>query len=182
MLTTAKRVDFVGYNEFAIEQVGNGRVLMSKPRRSASGLYQSSTASPLLLTHVEWDWQVETLHATADIRNLAKEDFGAKILFIFGDPSIWNRDVPTVAYVWTSTPVSNGTVLGSLRYRSLRYFQLRGISDAGRWRHESRNVIADFRSAFRSDPPPLKFIAVFNDNDQTGEPLVARFAPVYSAR
>ena len=37
-------------------------------------------------------------------------------MFVFGEPSFFNRDVPTIAYVWTATPVANGTVLRSQRY------------------------------------------------------------------
>jgi hypothetical protein len=39
---------------------------------------------------------------------------------------------------------------------------------------ERRNVFEDFRRAFGQEPPdPLEIVALFTDNDQTGEPVEA---------
>lgn len=181
MLKSAKRVDFVGATEFAVEQSAAGKVLRSTPRRSACGLYQDVDIDGEHLHRVRWTWRVDQLHRTADVRILDKEDFAAKVMFIFGEPSVFHRDVPTLAYVWTSTPVANGTVLPSLRYGSLAYIQLRGRGDLGRWQYEERNVAADFRAVFGHDPGQLRYIAVFNDNDQTGEATSALLGPILDA-
>jgi len=181
MLKTAKRVDFVGATEFAVEQSAAGKVLRSTPRRSACGLYQAVDIEGEHLHRVRWTWRVDRLHRTADVRILDKEDFAAKVMFVFGEPSFLNRDVPTLAYIWTSTPVTNGTVLPSLRYGSLAYIQLRGRGDLGRWQSEERNVAADFRKIFGQDPGQLRYIAIFNDNDQTGEATSALLGPILDA-
>jgi hypothetical protein len=103
-------------------------------------------------------------------------------MFIFGEPSYFNKDVPTLAYVWTATPVPNGAVLPSQRYRSLAYIQLRGRVDVGQWQREERNVAADFRATFGRDPGQLRYVAVFNDNDQTNEAVSALFGPIIAVR
>jgi Protein of unknown function (DUF3047) len=103
---------------------------------------------------------------------------GATIFFVFGAPSFFNRDVPTLAYTWTATPVADGTILPSLRYQSLRYIQLRGRAEVGQWERERRDLVADYRRVFGRAPPALRYVAVFNDNDQTGEPASAEFGPI----
>ena len=120
MLSTAERVDFVGANLFTVEHSERGDMLRSTPQRSASGLYQKMDLDGRDLRSVSWTWRVERLQRSADLRKLATEDTGATIFFIFGEPSIFNRDVPTLAYVWSSTPVLEGTVLLSARYASRR--------------------------------------------------------------
>jgi hypothetical protein len=112
------------------------------------------------------------------VRILDKEDFAAKVMFVFGEPSVFNRDVPTLAYIWTSTPVRNGTVLVSQHFGRLVYMQLRGHGDLGPWHQEERDVAADFKAVFGYDPGRLRYIAVFNDNDQTGEPASALVGPI----
>ncbi|MBC8049548.1 MAG: DUF3047 domain-containing protein, partial [Chitinophagales bacterium] len=124
----------------------------------------------------------ETLQPNVDIRDLKSEDFGATVFFVFGEPSIWNKDVPTLAYTWTATPVKNGSMIQSQRYKSLRYMQLRGVAEVGKWQEERRDVTADYRAIFGKEPPKLKYIAVFNDNDQTKAPVTALFGPVVSAQ
>jgi hypothetical protein len=178
MVQTAEHMDFVGHNAFAPVPSPNGTALRSTPQHSASGLYQRVGIAPGALRPVTWSWRVDTLQKSADIRNLATEDFGATIFFVFGEPSWWNKDVPTLAYTWTATPVANGTVLQSLRYQSLRYIQLHGRGDVGTWQQERRDVARDYKAIFGSDPPTLVYVAVFNDNDQTGEPVSALFGPI----
>lgn len=178
MIENAQRMDFVGKNSFAREASEFGQVLRSTPQRSASGLYLGVNVGSSSLGAVTWRWRVDRLQFSADIRDLSKEDCGATIFFIFGRPSLSNKDVATLAYTWTATPVSNGTVLRSLRYKNLRYIQLRGRSDVGAWRRERRNLASDFRMIFGRAAPPLQFVAIFNDNDQTAEPMSALFGVI----
>lgn len=182
MLSTAKRIDFVGRNDFSVEKNGQGSFLRSVPQKSASGLYQPAELDGAELTRIRWRWRVDQLHETADVRKLATEDFGAMVMFVFGKPSIINRDVPTLGYVWTATPVPNGTIVRSQRYKSLAYIQLRSRADVGRVRVEERDVAADYRSVFGKEPGELKFIAVFNDNDQTNEAVSTLFGAIVDAR
>lgn len=182
MLKTAERIDFLGANSLSVEDAPFGLCLRSTPERSATALYQNVALSAKTLESVSWKWKVDKLQSSADIRNLKHEDFGAKIMFIFGEPSLFNKDVPTLAYVWTGTPVANGTVLQSERYRSLFYIQLRGPKDVGRWQKEHANIANDFEKVFGRAPGPLKYIALFNDNDQTNEATTALFGPIVSTR
>ena len=181
-LNTAERIDFVGRNEFAVEHTRYGNFLRSTPQRSASGLYTKMNVDGHSLTNVQWTWRVDTIQPSADLRSLAKEDSGATIFFIFGEPSFMHRDVPTLAYVWSGTPVADGTVLNSARLASLRYINLHGADAAGTWKMEARNVAQDYRTAFEKEPGTLRYIAILNDNDQTGEPCSALFGPILHAR
>ena len=182
MLVLADKVDFIGANTLGVETGPFGRCLRSTPNRSASALYQRVNITSETLSDVLWTWRVDKLQRSADIRKRVSEDVGATVMFIFGEPSFFNKNVPTLAYVWTATPVANGAVLPSQRYRSLAYIQLRGRADVGQWQREERNVVADFRAIFGRDPGQLKYIAVFNDNDQTNEATSALFGPIVSAQ
>ncbi len=178
MMTTAKRMDFVGRSSMSVVQTPSGPCLRSTPHQSASGLYQAVDTGAAQLKHVSWTWRVDQLQASADLRKLETEDSAATLFFIFGEPSLFNRDVPTLAYVWSGTPVADGTVFKSARFRSLHYIQLHGAKAAGTWQTDTRDIAADYRAIFHAEPGPLKFISLFNDNDQTGEPTSAMFCPV----
>ncbi len=179
MLATAQLAAFRGVDSYTVEPGPEGLFLRSTPHGTASGLYQALDIEGRDLRLIHWIWRVDVLQTSADVRDINREDFGAVVMFIFGDPSFFNRDVPTLAYVWTATPVSNGTILPSLRFQSLQYVQLRGRADTGRTCSETRDVAADFRAIFRKEPPNLRHVAIFNDNDQTGEPASAVFGAVY---
>jgi len=177
-LLAGKRIDFVGKNAFTIERTNGGEMLRSIPQRSASGFYKSVQVDGRSLSSVRWTWRVDTMHKTADLRRLQREDSCASIFFVFGEPSMMNTDVPTLAYVWSSTPVTAGTMIRSQRYESLRYVQMRGAESVGSLKSETRDVAADYRAAFHREPDALRYVAVFNDNDQTGEPCSALFGAI----
>jgi Protein of unknown function (DUF3047) len=182
ILETADRMDFVGHNLFAVERTPRGTFLRSTPQRSSSGLYTRLDVDGRSLTNVQWTWRVDAMQASADLRSLAREDSGATIFFIFGEPSFMNRDVPTLAYVWSATPVADGTTFNSARFASLRYIHLHGASAVGTWQSEIRNVTRDYEAAFGTEPEALRYVAILNDNDQTGEACSALFGPILDAR
>lgn len=178
MLQVGERRNMVGANAFSVEATQKGSCLRSAPDRSASALYQALDINATDLRNVRWWWRVDRLQSTADIRKLDTEDFGAAVMLVFGEPSLFHRSVPSLAYVWTATPIENETILPSRRYGSLVHIQLHGRGDVGQWHLESRDVAADYRAIFGQPPGRLRYIAVFNDNDQTGEPASALFCAI----
>jgi pyruvate/2-oxoacid:ferredoxin oxidoreductase beta subunit len=50
--------------------------------------------------------------------------------------------------------------------------------DANGWRQETRNLAADFKTAFGTDAPAVTGIALGSDTDQTREKVVAHFGDV----
>lgn len=178
MLGSARHVAFTGEHRFGTEVGPHGAAVRLTPQRSAAGLYQPMQIDGHTLRNVRWTWRVDALQSSADLRDLGREDVGAAVFFVFGEPSVFNRDVPTLAYVWSSTPVDAGMFLPSLRFSSLYYIQMRGRGDVGAWRSEARDIEQDYRLIFGEEPPELHYVAFFNDNDQTGEATSASFGAV----
>src|SRR3546814_15444116 len=91
---------------------------------------------------------------SADIRIKEREDFAAAIFLIFGRPSMFNRDVQTLAYVWTSSQLPEDAVVdipyhpGTVRSIVLRS----GGEQHGRWVEERRTVLSDLCTAFLRYP------------------------------
>lgn len=150
-------------------------------RTSASGLYRDVRYNVVEHPWLAWTWRVDRLQRTADIRTKAREDFAAAIFVIFGRPSMANRNVPTLAYVWTSGQLPENTIVDSPHHpRIVRSVVVRsGDVRLGQWSRERRNVIDDFRNAFGRDPPnTVEVIALFTDNDQTGESVEAYYGAI----
>jgi hypothetical protein len=57
-----------------------------------------------------------------------------------------------------------------------------GPSNVGKWVLERRNLYEDYRSAFGDNPPPMKFIGIMTDTDDTGERAVAYYRQLYLER
>jgi len=150
-------------------------------RSSASGLYRDVRYRVVDHPWLAWTWRVDQLQRTADIRVKAREDFAAAIFLIFGRPSMLNRNVPTLVYVWTSGSLPEDAVVDSPHHPgTVRSIVVRSGGDClGQWVEERRNVIDDFRQAFGREPPDtIEAIALFTDNDQTGEPVEAYYGTI----
>src|SRR3546814_19953702 len=94
---------------------------------------------------------------------------------------MFKREVPTLAYVWTSSQLhEEGVVDSAYHPGTVRSIVLRsGGEHLGRWVEERRNVLDDFRKAFGREPPDaVEVVALFTDNDQTGEPVEAFYGPI----
>ncbi len=150
-------------------------------RDSASGLYREARYRVADHPWLEWTWRVNRLQRTADIRVAEREDFAAAIFLIFGRPDMLNPDVPTLVYVWTSDQLPEGAVVDSPHLPGVvRSIVVRsGESRNGEWIREHRNVVDDFRRAFMKEPPAsVEVIAIFTDNDQTGEPVESYYGTI----
>ena len=160
--------------DYSADVVDGVAAIRAEGRVSASGLYRRVHYTVRDHPWLEWSWRVDAMQRTADIRLKERQDFAAAIFLIFGQPSVLRRNVPTLAYVWTSAGMLTGDVVESPRRKDVIRFMVikSGHGNLGRWMHERRNVVRDFRRAFGREPPEeVELIAVFTDNDQTKEPV-----------
>jgi Protein of unknown function (DUF3047) len=142
-------------------------------RESASGLYRETPYRVGDRPWLEWTWRVDQLQETADIRVKSREDFAAAIFLIFGRRSMTNREVPTLAYVWTNGHLSLGAVVASPnRPGFVRSIVVRSAAATlGQWIRERRNVFEDFLRAFGQEPPdPVEIVALFTTTTRLRNP------------
>ena len=172
---------FEGATDYERVKLNGTAAIRAIGRDSASGLYREVRYRVEEHSWLEWTWRVDRLQATADIRVKDREDFAAAIFLIFGRPSPFSRDVPTLAYVWTSDRLAEGAVIDSPHHPgSVRSIVVRsGRGRLGQWVSERRNIVDDFRQSFGREPPDtVEIIVLFTDNDQTREPVKAYYGAV----
>lgn len=172
---------FTGGTEYERTRLDGRAAIRAVGRDSASGLYREVSYRIADHPWLEWSWRVDQLQRTADIRVKDREDFAAAIFLMFGRPSMLNRDVLTLAYVWTSDRLAEGAMVRSPHHPDLLSDVVirSGTGDLGRWVHERRNILHDFRKAFGREPPEVvEMVALFTDNDQTGEPVEAYYGTI----
>jgi hypothetical protein len=170
-----------GETEYRLAVVDGRLAIRAVGRQSASGLLRAVQLDPSRCPVLEWTWRVERLQPDADLRVKERDDVAASLFLFFGDPGLLispNR-VPTLRYVWTSARIPAGAVVDSPyapgTVRSLVVES--GESRLGRWVTERRRVADDFEQTFGRRPTaPVQAIALFTDNDQTGQPVEAYYA------
>lgn len=134
---------------------------------------------------LEWDWHVQQIQPSADIRDREKDDFGASVYVLFGKAGFFKPAPPTLAYVWSNDKVAVGDMFASPRgLANLRFFVLQTQArDDGVPVFERRNLLEDYRRAFNEEPrDAVSAIAVWTDSDQTGEAVVSHYGPIRAVR
>lgn len=171
--------DFGKATEFTQVTVDGVSAIRAVGRDSASGLFREVKLDLREHPVLQWSWRVDRLQASADLSDAAAEDFAAAVFMIFGDPG--SAESRSLAYVWTNDRLAPETVVRSPhrpdRVRSIVVES--GATGLGRWQEETRDIRSDFRRAFGVEAPGmLDGVALFTDNDQTGEPVEAYYGAI----
>ncbi len=173
-----QQLHFLGTTQYRVELYRDRLAISARGRRSSSGLMRRVEIDTDKCPDMEWSWSVTVLQPSADIRIKDREDVGASIFLLFGDPGFVfdPTPVPTLRYVWTNERVAVESVIDSpYMPGTVRSLVVRsGVHGIGQWTTQKRDVGRDFRTAFGYAPPgPVRAVAIFTDNDQTGEDVEA---------
>jgi len=127
-------------------------------------------------TALSWTWRVDALQSGADIAVKAREDVAAAFYLQFADSATVKG--PVLRYVWTNRHYIPESVVDSpyLPGRERSLVVAAGLKQAGQWITVRRALEADFLHLFGGiRVPDLDGIALFTDNDQTGQPVRAYY-------
>jgi len=164
--------------------------------RSVSVLRRQFQPGLATVGTLDFSWKVAALPDGADLQDAEATDAPVRILLAFdGDRSRWSarahrlselsqmltgEPLPyaTLSYVWSRTdPV--GAVLHNPRSDRIRKVVVdSGDAHLGQWRDHSRDVRADFISAYGEEPGPLVAVALMTDTDNTASSLQAWYGPL----
>ena len=123
-----------------------------------------------------------------DAREKKGDDYAARIYISFAyDPSLlsfmerikyktakllYGEYPPSavVNYIWGNKVPINTQIPSPYTDRSMMFAVQSGDDRARQWVQEERNLLMDFREAFKAEPPMITGVAIMTDSDNTGEP------------
>lgn len=170
----------VGLTEYRVSSLNDRVSIRAVGKRSASGLVLPVEFDPNDCPVIEWSWRLEAIQESASLDDKDREDVAASLYVMFGDPGSLSapRKVPTLRYVWTNSRqqiediVDSPYLPGVVRSIIIET----GIVSTATWIDEKRDLLADYQAAFGSTPRnQVHAVAIFTDNDQTGEPVEAHY-------
>ena len=181
---------------YRLIEEGGRTVLHARAEASASGLQRTVAFSIADRPIASWSWKVSRLVAGADNSRAGKEDAPARIVLAFdGDATklprvvqavlyvsrrISGQDLPyaTLMYIWSNkAPI--GTVIENPNSRRIQMVVASsGPAGVGAWQKLSRDVLADYRRAFKEEPGKLLAYGVMSDTDNTGESVEAWYGEI----
>lgn len=168
---------FVNETKYVLVSNEGKRAIRAVGQQSSSGLYKKIEYAINDYPWIEWEWKLETVHRTADLRIKEKEDMALGLFVIFSRSWLPPWKTKAIAYVWASDIHQPGQLIMRSHHP---YFVLEaGEEKKGRWIIERRNLYEDYKRAYGQYPKKhVKAISLYTDNDQTKEPVVGYYGPI----
>jgi len=171
---------FAGKTGYTVE-INEGRhSVKAISRGAASGLIYKIAYDPKEMPILRWSWKIERILAKGDERSKAGDDYAARVDVIFPSLAFWRTKA--LNYIWANKLPKGEAIPNAFTGNAVMIAVESGNTNAGRWINEERNILADYRKYFKSEPPEVGAIAIMTDTDNTGESAVAWYGPISIAR
>ena len=151
-------------------------VLHAVSHAANAGLLREVARPAPTEARLSWRWKVRAaLAGNTHERQRAGDDYAARVFVVF-ETSLNPLRTRAINYVWASTEKA-GAVFASPYANSVGIVVVRsGDAEAGQWRVEERDVLADYRAFFGEPPSRISAVAVLADTDNTKGEAEAWFA------
>jgi hypothetical protein len=182
--------------EYRLVDVDGRTVVRASAKASASGLVHKLDLNPHQSPLLSWQWKVDELIKGADNTTRHREDSPVRIVVSFAGNIdslplaermffdnvrlFTRRQLPyaTLMYIWENR-VPRGTVLPNLHTSRIKMIVAEsGRNRLGKWHEITRNVVDDYRRAFKEEPGRITSVAILTDTDNTGAHATALYGDI----
>ena len=181
---------------YRVAPKGPSEALLAEAASSASMLRQALHIPPGQLGALQFDWQVDQLIASADMRQREAEDSPVRLILVFeGDRqrfstqnqllseltlSLTGEPLPyaTLMYVWCNDCPAESVIVNPRTDRIRKMAVESGAERVGQWLRYRRDIRTDFEKAFGEPPGALIGLAIMTDTDNTRTSTRAWYGPV----
>lgn len=159
-----------------------GHTIQATGNKSASLLFRLFEPINLDCNRLRWSWFVSKPQSSSDLHTKGMDDVAASVFVLFGDPGLFrDNPVPTLKYVWANKQHRIGEIIvGPYHKKYVRTIIVRtGSSADQKLVLNHANLVGDYMKAFGEAPKEgIHGIAIFTDNDDTKEPIVAHYGRI----
>ena len=165
-LTGWKSKSFKGTTEYRLV-TGEGRtVIKAASHGSASGMIRKIRFQPSKYRYLRWSWKIAGTIKGGDEKMKAGDDYAARVYVLFPGKFFWQ--MKAVNYIWANKLAKGESINNAYTSNAKMIAVESGNGKAGQWLTEERDLFADYRLLFGTDPPEAEAIAIMTDTDNTG--------------
>jgi hypothetical protein len=146
----------------AIVRDGDRAALLLKTDDEPMRLGRTVKIEPRETPWLTWEWKVVALPAGGDVRDPRRNDQAGRVMVMFDG-------MKGLLYVWdTTAPVgAESRSDGFELFKRVLIVVRSGAQDLGQWDRQRRNVYADYRRIFDSEPRTIKWIGLESHSNDT---------------
>lgn len=185
------------HTTYALHDEDGVTVLRAHAVASASGLSHAGDFDPQPTGRLRWRWKTNELVPRSDLAQAATDDCALRLQVSFKldrnalsvaerarialAQVLYGIDLPhsALVYVWDRSAPLEAVIPSPHTDRARAIVVESGTQHLGQWRSYTRDVRADYRKAFGSEPPRIAAITVMTDTDDTGATVTAYYGDIH---
>jgi hypothetical protein len=157
---------FKGSTEYLIEQDNGRAVVKAVSHATASGMVRKIHFDPSIYRYLRWSWKIAHTIKGGDENAKAGDDYAARLYVIFPGRYFWQ--MKALNYIWANRLPKGEHVPNPFASDAKMLAVESGNGKAGQWVFEERDLLADYRLLFGTDPQSADAVAIMTDTDNTG--------------
>lgn len=183
-------------SSYQLVQASGQQVVKAETSNSASGLIARIRVEPDDKLMLRWRWKISSVYEDGNARSKAGDDYPARIYVAFEfEPDkagfferakrkaaalVFGEELPGNAlnYIWANKLEQGALVANPYTDTTMMLAVESGNEKAGQWVTAKRDIVADYREAFGTEPPAVVGVAIMSDSDNTGGSATAWYGDV----
>jgi hypothetical protein len=167
---------FNGITEYRLIEENNTTVVKAISLGAASGLVKQVSVDPQKYRYLSWSWKILHTIPGGDETTKAGDDYAARIYVVFSGKYFWQTKA--INYIWANYLNTGASIANAYTSSAIMVAVQSGANNAGQWQFEKRDIFADYKELFGSDPGEISAIAIMTDTDDTGENATAWYGDI----
>ena len=168
--------NFKGATDYTLVKEEGRTVVRAVSWNAASGLIRKFSFAPEKYRYLRWSWKISRTIPGGDEKIRSGDDYAARIYLIFPGRFFWQTKA--VNYIWANRLTKGASAANAFTSGAMMIAVESGDAMAGQWLTEQRDIVADYRLLFGSEPPEGKAIAIMTDTDNTGASAEAWYGEI----
>lgn len=175
-LTGWESKSFQGITEYHLLKEDGRTVVKASSKNAASGLIRKLHFQPSRYRFLRWTWKISHTIEGGDERSKFGDDYAARVYVVFPGRYFWQ--MKAINYIWANK-LAKGSSISSIYANDSKMVAVEsGNAKSGQWIAEERDLLADYRLLFGTDPPEAEAIAIMTDTDNTGSSADAWYGEI----
>ena len=168
---------FKGVTDYRIVKENGRSVVKATSHAAASGLVRKIRFDPSIYRYLRWSWKIAHTIRGGDEKSKVGDDYAARVYVIFPGRYFWQ--MKAISYIWANKLIKGESVPSVYTANAGMVAVESGDRKAGQWLTEERDLLADYRLLFGTDPQEAEAIAIMTDTDNTGSNAEAWYGEIF---
>ncbi len=171
-----EKKEFKGLTEYNLVRENDSTVVKATSRAAASGLVKKIVFDPQKYRYLRWSWKIDHTVAGGDEKTKTGDDYAARIYVVFAGNYFWQTKA--INYIWANNLKIGEFLANAYTANAMMVAVQSGPSNSGQWLAEERDIVADYKRVFGSEPGEASAIAIMTDTDNTGSSAQAWYGDI----